>query len=82
MSPTFDIQGEPCLGHLFGEHRELVVELASRYATPGIDPSELVRAGVEGLVDAATRFDESCGRFSDFAAWWVRRRIVRRVACP
>lgn len=61
-------------------HRDLVLEIAARHAPPGTDPSALVGAGIEGLWDALSRFDASCGHFADFAAWWVRRRVLARVA--
>jgi len=65
---------------LLRDHRDLVLEIAARHALPGVDPSSLVSAGIEGLIDAASRFDASCGRFVDFAGWWIRRRILQRVA--
>lgn len=71
-----DVLGES----LFRDHRDLVLEIAARHAPPGVDPSSLVIAGIEGLMDAAARFDASCGRFVGFAAWWIRRRILQRVA--
>lgn len=68
------------LEQLLAQHRDLVLEIAARYARPGVDTRALVSAGIRGLIDAIVRFDPSCGVFSDFAAWWIRQSVLRASA--
>lgn len=58
----------------------LVSGVAKRYLNKGISEEELLRAGKEGLVKAAHRFDASRGfKFMSYAVWWVRQSILAVV---
>jgi RNA polymerase sigma factor (sigma-70 family) len=71
------VDGARSLERLLEDHRDLVLSTVMRFARPGHDLGALVQAGAEGLLDAAARFDASCGSFAGFAAFWVRRRVMR-----
>jgi RNA polymerase primary sigma factor len=59
----------------------LVVSVAKKYANSGVNLMDLIQAGNEGLMEAATRFDPARGdRFSSFARWWIRQSIVKAIS--
>jgi RNA polymerase primary sigma factor len=47
----------------------------------GVDRTELMQAGVEGLLRAARRYDAGAGTpFWAYASWWVRQAMQQQVA--
>lgn len=62
-------------------YKDFVEEVAKEYQNKGLDLSELITEGVEGLLKAAEKFDETRGfRFIDYAVWWVRQSILQAIA--
>jgi len=62
-------------------HLHLVQWMAMRHMRSGISWSELMEAGNRGLVQAVEKFDYRKGfRLSNYAAWWVRRAMLRAIA--
>ena len=60
----------------------LVVAIARRYRSHGLDLMDLVQEGNLGLMAAVERYDRPQEvRFGAFAAWWIRRAITR-ARCP
>jgi DNA-directed RNA polymerase sigma subunit (sigma70/sigma32) len=58
-----------------------VVSIAHTYATSGQPLADLVDAGRRGLSEAWSSFDpERRFRFTAYATWFIRQRIVRRIA--
>ena len=58
----------------------LVSGVAKKYLNKGVSDEELLRAGKEGLVKAAHKFDASRGfKFMSYAVWWVRQSILAVV---
>ena len=56
----------------------LVASVARRFCRPGDDLPELISEGNVALLDAVERFDFSRGyRFSTYATWAVKNRLVR-----
>jgi RNA polymerase primary sigma factor len=54
------------------------VNMARRYARPGIAIEDLIDEANLGLIQAAQRFDERCGyRFISYAVFWIRQAILR-----
>lgn len=58
----------------------LVYSIARKYAVRGRDYDDLCSEGMLGLLNAAKRYDPSCGtRFTTYATYWVTRRINRSL---
>jgi RNA polymerase sigma factor (sigma-70 family) len=61
----------------------LVLSVAYRYISPGVQLSDVVQEGVVALSHAAEKFDPSRGyRFSTYATWWIRQRISKCTVPP
>ncbi len=55
----------------------LVGKIALAYRGMGLPVEDLFHEGVVGLLEAARRFEFTRGtRFSTYAVWWVRKRIL------
>ena len=58
----------------------LVSGVAKKYLNKGVSEEELLKAGKEGLIKAAHKFDASHGfKFMSYAVWWVRQSILAAV---
>lgn len=56
----------------------LVWKIVKSKQAPGFEPTELHQAGLEGLVDAAYRFDiNQPWEFSTYAGWWIKQKISK-----
>jgi RNA polymerase primary sigma factor len=59
----------------------LVVSIAKRYRTSGLNFLDLVQEGNFGLMHAVDKFDWRKGfKFSTYATWWVRQAIQRGIS--
>ncbi len=58
----------------------LVVSVARRYSSKGLDFLDLIQEGNLGLIKAAEKFDYKLGyKFSTYATWWIRQAITRAI---
>ncbi len=58
----------------------LVVSLAKRYHSRGVELLDLVQEGNLGLMTAIDRFDHRRGyRLATYATWWIRNAVSRAV---
>ena len=58
----------------------LVSGVAKKYQNKGVSEEELQKAGKEGLIKAAHKYDASCGfKFMSYAVWWIRQSILAAV---
>lgn len=60
------------------EHNlRLVTHIAKTYYHPKVELMDLIQEGNLGLIEAVDRFNPEMGlRFSTFAVWWIRKRIL------
>ena len=65
---------------LITSHLPFIVRIAKRYRHLGLPLEDLFSEGIIGLMTAASRFDSRKGvRFSNYAAFWIRKSILRAV---
>ncbi len=58
-----------------------VVGIAKQYQDQGLSMPELIKAGTEGLMNAAHRYmGTEDYKFSSFAIWWIRQAILQALA--
>ena len=58
-----------------------VISYVKKYQGPGLDLSELVAIGNEGLLKAVRKFDPDQGvKFISYAVWWVRQAVLKALA--
>src|SRR5260221_8301177 len=58
-----------------------VISYVKRYQGHGLDLSELVAIGNEGLLKAVSKFDPDHGvKFISYAVWWVRQAVLKALA--
>lgn len=58
-----------------------VIKVASQYTTHDSFIGELIAEGSRGMYEATFKYDPSRGvKFISYAIWWVRLRIVDRIA--
>ncbi|QGJ68881.1 RNA polymerase sigma factor SigA [Planctomycetales bacterium 10988] len=71
---------EEAIRKLAGGNLRLVVSLAKRYQSSGLQFLDLIQEGNSGLLKACERFDPARGaRFAHFATWWIRQAISKAI---
>lgn len=64
---------------LVHKHLSLVVHIAKNYTNLGLSIEELIQEGNMGLLKAAERYEESKGKFSTYAYYWIKKYILIAV---
>lgn len=62
-------------------HLRLVIHIAKKYKDYGLDFLDLIQEGNVGLIKATQCWEYRINtRFSTYATWWVRQRIIRALS--
>ena len=65
---------------LIQSHLTLVTHIAKRYLNRGLDLTDLIQEGNQGLMRAVDTFDYRRGnRLISYAIWWIKQSIIRSI---
>lgn len=57
-----------------------VISVAKQYQYQGLSLADLINEGNIGLINAASRYDETKGfKFISYAVWWIRQSILQAI---
>ncbi len=66
---------------LINANVRLVISIAKKYITRGMELIDLVQEGNTGLIKAVENFDYTKGyKFSTYSTWWIKQAITRAIS--
>jgi RNA polymerase nonessential primary-like sigma factor len=74
-------QGRAARNRLTESNLRLVISIAKKFVSKGLELSDLIQEGNVGLMSAVEKFDPCKGcKFSTHAYWWIRQSITRAIS--
>lgn len=62
------------------DHLPLARWYAAKFTCPpGMEYEDIVQAALEGIIEAAARYDPGKARFSTYATWWMRKAVQSAI---